>query len=445
MKAFKKLLAAGLALALPLSALAQTTPAEPAKPAEQPAPAAPAAEKKPEAPKPAFTLYGTLNVNLQVTRADAPSAPTVTTRPAVSVDSSNIGIRGGYEFTKMFGATFQCETAANVDGISVSGICNRNSRVGLNGPWGTLWYGNWDTPMKAGAYGTKADDPFGNTDVFGFQSIMGSPGFNYRSSAWKTATADSIRGFDIRASNSVGYHSPKWNGLSAKLQYSVDEFADVPGNIRPSLYSGVVNFDSGPISVYGSVERHDDAFGLNFNTPAVAGPPAVAGAAVFGATAGNPTNSSSVDWAYRVGAGYELASPAGTTTVSAAFEQLRYEQENAPTGAIEKFNREAFQVGLKHRTGNHELRGRYSQALEGDCDLRGGAACNTDKYGAKDFAVGYAYHFSKSAQGYAYYTQILNDDNAQYTFSIGGAPAVAGATAKGADPQALGLGLRYAF
>jgi hypothetical protein len=68
MKAFKKLVAAGLALALPLSALAQTTPAEPAKPAEQAAPAgAPVAEKVPAA-KPAddaikVTPYGFVLLN----------------------------------------------------------------------------------------------------------------------------------------------------------------------------------------------------------------------------------------------------------------------------------------------------------------------------------------------------------------------------------------------
>jgi hypothetical protein len=68
MKAFKKLVAAGLALALPLSALAQATPAEPAKPAEQAAPAgAPVAEKVPAA-KPAddaikVTPYGFVLLN----------------------------------------------------------------------------------------------------------------------------------------------------------------------------------------------------------------------------------------------------------------------------------------------------------------------------------------------------------------------------------------------
>jgi hypothetical protein len=68
MKAFKKLLAAGLALALPISALAQATPAEPAKPAEQAPPAGAPVAEKPVAAKPAeegvkVTPYGFVLLN----------------------------------------------------------------------------------------------------------------------------------------------------------------------------------------------------------------------------------------------------------------------------------------------------------------------------------------------------------------------------------------------
>lgn len=439
--AVKNLLAAALVSALPFAGNAQTPtpPAEPAAPvAATPAPAKPAV---------AVTIYGTLNVNLQTTRAhDATNgAQDVDFREAVSTDSSNIGFRGSVELSPWLGATFQCETSINVDGINVSGLCNRNSRVGITGAkWGTLWYGNWDTPFKASAYGTKAEDPFGNTDVFAYQGIMGSPGFNYRSGGWKTGTATAIQGFDVRANNSVGYHSAKWNGLSAKAQYSVREFADAQAEVEPQLYGATVNYDMGPASVYATFEKHDDGFGLSAMNNGAGG--------TFGSTAPNaaPTTAAPIastdDIAWRVGAGYELASPAGATTVSGAFEQIQFEQGGpVALGAVEEYKRWAFQVGLKHRIGNHELRGRYSFADEGDCDLEGGGACSTDEYGAQMYTLGYAYHMSKSLQTYVFYTQILNDDAAQYTFSIGGAPAVAGSTPAGADPQAMGLGIRYAF
>jgi predicted porin len=447
MKALKKLLAASLALALPLAAAAQAA-AEP-KPAEPAKPAAAAA------PKLAWTVYGMLNVNLQYTQSeDATAGTDVDGRFAVSTDSTNIGFRGSYEFTPVIGATFQCETAANIDGIGPVGICGRNSRVGLTGTWGTLFYGNWDTPYKAASYGTKADDPFFNTDVYAYQGIMGSPGFNYRSSGWKTAATDAIQGFDIRSSNSVGYHSPKFGGLSFKAQWSANEFATDDTNLtNPQLWAAVVNYDMGPVSVFASGELHQDAFGLNRLTagPTAGTPPAATPSGVFGSTAVNPTNVDSQDWAARVGAGYELATGAGTTTVGAMFEWLSLGQDDAPTGSIEEYTRWAAQVSLKHRVGNHEFRGRFSLADDGDCDLRGGGACNTDDFGAIQYAVGYGYHFSKAVQGYVHATQIMNDDNAQYTFSIGGAPNITGATGvtgttdAGADPLAVGVGIRYVF
>ncbi len=406
-------------------------------------PAAPAT--KPAAPL--ATVYGTLNVNFQITAARnaTDAAQNVKTRNAVSTDSSNIGVRGSLIVNEYVGATYQCEISANVDGINAAGICGRNSRIGVTGNWGTLFYGNWDTPFKAVAYGTKADDPFMNTDVFGYQSIMGSPGFNYRSSAWATASDTKIAGFDVRASNSVGYHSPKWNGLSAKLQYSANEFKNASGTQSPELYGAATNWDYGPISILATYERHDDGYAL----AGISGTATVARPGTFGATAPNGTGSatvpiSSVDTGWRVGAGYQLDSPVGATTVGATYEELDLQQGGAPAGAITEYKRGAWQVALKHRYGAHELRARYSQAASGSVTLNGGGGSTSD-YGARMLAVGYAYFFASTFQAYLHYGQIFNDAKAQYTFSIGGSPAVAGSTPKGADPFALGLGLRYAF
>jgi predicted porin len=335
-----------------------------------------------------------------------------------------------------------------VDGIGPAGICGRNSRIGVTGNWGTLFYGNWDTPFKAVAYGTKADDPFLNTDVYGFNGIMGSPGFNYRSGAWSTASNTTIIGFDVRAQNSVAYHTPRWEGLSARLQYAANEFKNATGTQNPELFGAAVNYDRGPFSVLAAYERHNDGYALAGINPA----PAAGGtyAPVFGATAPNTAGTataaiSSNDSAWRVGAGYQLDSPFGATTVSGLFEQLMLKQENAPVGAVTEYKRNAWQVALKHRMGDHELRARYNQASAGSCALSGGAACSTSGYGANQFAVGYAYYFAKSFQGYLSFTRINNQYNATYTPSIGGSPAVAGATPRGADPKAVGLGLRYAF
>ena len=409
---------------------------------------APAVAMSADAPKASVTVYGTLNVNAQSVDATgtSPTTANVKSRVGVSVDSSNIGVRALLKVDDMIGGVAQCETSANVDGIAGAGLCNRNSRVGLTGAWGTLFYGNWDTPYKLAAYGTKADDPFGNTDVYDAAGLMTSPGFNTTTGAYSTASNTSITRFTIRGQNAIAYHSPAFMGLSAKLHYTSNEFKNSTGTQNPELYSGVVNWESKdilpiPCSVLAVFEQHKDGFGLvgiNGTTRQL------------GATAANTAGTATAaqhttDTGLRFGAGCQIATAAGATTLNGTYEILTYEQDGAPTGALSKYERTAWQVGLKHRIGDHELRARFSMADKGKATVVGGTG-NADKYGASDLALGYAYYIVPDAlQVYVYYTQITNEEKAQYTFGTGGPAAISGATPAGADPKAFGLGARFAF
>jgi predicted porin len=412
------------------SASAQEAPAAPTAtptpasvPTPAPAPAAPA-------PKASVTLYGTLNGNFQITQAKGATNPadSVVARNAVSIDSSNVGVRAQADLGNGVGVTAQCETSASFDGIDAKGICSRNSRVGVTSAYGTLFFGNWDTPLKGATAGTKVDDPFLSTDVFGYQSIIGSPGYNYRSGGWSTASDTKIAGFDVRASNSVGYHSPRWSGVSVKLQYSASEFASPTGSSIPQLASVAVNFDHEGLSLLAASEIHWDAYGL-------------------GTIAGNATTHATRDVAGRVGAGYQLDSPLGATTLSVLADLLSFNQENAAVDDVKSYSRFAWQVSAKHRYGDHELRARFDAASEADAKLASGStvAYSTRGTSAKQLTLGYAYHLSKAAQAYLSFTKLLNDEAATYTLTIGGSPNVAGTTRAGADPQALALGLRYSF
>lgn len=434
MTSLKKLIAV-VAVSLPLVAMAQPAPEPPpaAAPAE-PAPP-PAAKPAPAPAKPPLAqIYGTLNVNLQYTEASDATAAGANVKPreAISIDSSNIGVRGTLDVGQGISATYQCETQASVDGEDLRAICNRNSRVGLSSGFGTLFYGNWDTPYKALAYGTKADDPFGNTDVFGYQGIFGSPGYGVRSTAFNGAAlpATGNAGFDQRAANSVAYWSPKVSGLSARIQYSVDEFRSADGRVDPQLLAAGVNYDAGGLSVAAGAEYHEDMFGIRTINAANAG-----------------TNAAK-DWAWRVAAGYELPLGVGTVRVMGMVEQLTYQQENAGAG-FKDYSRFAWLAGATFRTGNHEVRARYSQALDPDITAASGttlAAGAEDDLAAQQYALGYAYHLAKSTQLFAFFTQIMNDDRARYTFGVSGAANVVGAnTPAGSDPMAVGLGIRYAF
>jgi predicted porin len=412
MTSLKKLIAVLASAGLPLAAAAQAAAA----------PAAP----------PLVQVYGTLNVNLQYAEASdaTPPGTNIAPRAAISIDSTNIGVRGTLAVDHGLKVVYQCETQASVDGEDTRAICNRNSRVGLTGGWGTLFYGNWDTPYKSLAYGTKADDPMGNTDVFGFQGIFGTPGYRVRSTAFNGAAlpAAGNAGFDQRAANSVAYWTPKISGLSGRVQYSVNEFRTADGRVDPQLLAAAVNFDAGGLSVGVAAEYHEDMFGIRTTSGSNAG-----------------TNAAK-DLGLKLAAGYELPLAAGTLTVNGMVEQLTYEQENAGAG-FKEYSRLAWLLGAKFRMGNHEFRARYSAALDPDIKAADGttlAPTAEDDLAAQQVSLGYAYHLAKSTQVFAFATQIMNEDRAQYTFGVSGSSVVTAVPA-GADPVAGGLGIRYAF
>jgi hypothetical protein len=476
MTSLKKLIAV-LAISLPLAAMAQQA-------------AAPAADKPPLA-----QIYGTLNANIQSIGAGGLDAgKNIQARPAVSLDSSNIGVKGTAPVAADLSATYQCETDAKLDGVTaqvtsvptvLTYLCSRNSRLGLTHPvYGTLFFGNWDTPFKAAYYGTKADDPFGSTDVYGANNVMGSPGFNAGTTplnGYNKTTNLPINGavasFDLRAPNSIGYWTPKIMGVSGKVQVMVPEDATkryygggfdpidvVTGTntqgLQPWIISAVVNYDMGPLSVLAAYEQHRDMQGLK--------------ALGYYKDGTHTLNFASRDDAWRVGAGYEVASPGGTTTLGVVWETLKYTSRNDGTAfnnqnvaipgykpgfnlpkggvtntGVNEYDRKAWSLNLKHRFGDHEARFRYNWADSGSCKKFDGSACVTDGLSSREATVGYAYYLAASTQVYGFYTKITNNVAAQYSpiagGSVSGAPAVVTNVPAGADPEAFGAGIKYTF
>jgi len=376
-------------------------------------------------------IYGTLNANFQVTErsgataagttglatlAATPTGLNAKSRNAMSVDSSNLGFRGTENLGNGWKATFQIETSANIDGDNQTPLANRNSKVGLAGQFGEVFFGNWDTPFKAVTYGNLVQDPFRMTDVFGYQSIMSSPGFNQRSAAYSSLANKAS--FDNRANNTLAYWTPAYNGFSGKIAYSANEGRTA--TLNPSLWSAAVNYNSGPLSLLYAYEEHKDAFGLTVMQAA-------------------STGTASKDNAHRFGAGYQF----GGTTVSAVWERLDFENSGAVAG-VTSYKRDAWQLGLLHRAGNHEFKLRYNKAQDGSCSNVAGN-CSTSGLGAKQWTLGYGYHFSKRTEGYVFYTKLANDRSASYTLTIGGAAGVISGAGVGSDPSAAGLGIRHTF
>ncbi len=209
------------------------------------------------------------------------------------------------------------------------------------------------------------------------------------------------------------------------------------GTVDPMLLGASVNYDLGGLSVVAAGEYHEDAYGLR---------------TITGANAGR---TASKDMAWRLAPGTRSPSPSAPSRSWACWSSSPTRRTTRPPSATASRTTAASPgssapssawATTSSAAASPRPSARAARTADGaDCD-----SAVTDELAATQYAVGYAYHLAKSTQVYAYYTQIMNNDLAQYTFTVGGAQTatggnVFGATPAGADPTAVGVGIRYAF
>ncbi len=207
-----------------------------------------------------------VGVNSQAAGVRDAAFTQIANQAGVSSNSSNIGFRGSEDLGGGLKAIFQVESNVFVDGAgTTSGFwASRNSNVGLAGNWGTVFYGNWDTPYK---FITLKVDPFWATSAASFNGLYGSPGFNVGSPTASTATLTGATlttlgtdaAFDRRQGNSVQYWTPNFAGFSGRLFYSPGEGKQnyaldataVTGprtaQLDPWMWGASLQYDNGPI------------------------------------------------------------------------------------------------------------------------------------------------------------------------------------------------------
>jgi predicted porin len=416
------------------------------------------------------TIYGRLNVDFERVEAKdtsrsgpgnslvaAPAAisPEFDPRNRVTSNASNIGFRGTEDLGGGLKAIFQCESSATIDN-GTGTWCSRNSHVGLTAGWGTVFYGQWDTPFKIL---NSPRDAWYYTGLAASNGMIGTPGFGVpgaptvsgtpgsfgtaaAAAAGPTVGAATNAAFDRRQGDSVQYWSPRWAGFSFRVGYSANEgkSADnaVP-EINPDTGSASVTYSAGPLELGAGYERHRDWFGLSSLTTR-AGP---------GGTAGV---TSSDDTGIKLTAGYRF----GNTTINAIWERLEYENDsnsatvNVGTIAVpvivprvEQYERDAIYISVLHPIGRWTIRASYAWADEGECDLVGAGDCSTRELGAVAWALGASYSLSKRTEVYAFFTRVDNEDLASYTF--GGASGTALRPGVGFENNGVALGIRHGF
>ncbi len=200
------------------------------------------------------TIDGRVDVSVQRVRAGAASLTSVARN---GVGSSRVAFRGVEDLGGGLTAKFVIDTDVAADAPAATSLGNRESWVGLAGAFGEIRLGNDYSPYWSA---TGVIDPFGTNGV--------ASGGNLFNNLYKTttgggaATASSTspatganltngaaawtgytNALAVRGSNSIGFKSPTFNGLTVALQ-SVQSEAnpDIGGAVSYS-----VNYTAGPL------------------------------------------------------------------------------------------------------------------------------------------------------------------------------------------------------
>lgn len=348
----------------------------------------------------------------------------IDSRTRIISNTSNIGFRGSYDLREDLEVVWQVESGLQVDSSAdgPSTIASRNSRIGLSGDWGTAFVGQWDTPYKWATL--PRVNPLKAGYVFDYNLILNNPGFNVPGTTTQRGRSGGAAdaAFDRRQGNSIQYWTPKVGGFYGRIAYSVNESKGADDETNPEIWSFMINYDIGRLSLRYAYEQHDDYFGL----------------AQLGGTGPSATNPSSKDMGHKFVAIYSIAD----TKLVAAYDMLKYTTDESAPGAVTEYERNAYYLLVEQTLGKHHIWASYGAADEGECSVNGGS-CSTNGLGANQFALGYLYRFDKTTDLFAGYYKLTNDDSASYASF----PPIAGGggTSPGADTTGIGVGILYSF
>ena len=336
-------------------------------------------------------LYGRLNVALEALH----SSGTGDSVQRLSNNRSVLGLRGSEDLGGGWQALFQVEGTLAPD-TGAGAIAARDTRVGIQGPWGTLFAGNWTLPYNSA---TSALDPFYPTTA-GYMSLMGNG-----AGATESNTSNTYS-FDRRQQNSVHYWTPQWQGWSLRVARGMGEERPASG-AHPALVSAALLYDSGMF--YGTLahEKHHDYQGRGLSD-----------------------HGSKLALAWRIDSATQLAVAVESLRYATAAGELH--RRTAYVSATRQFGRHGLRVGLAH------AQSASGSALDTIGSVRAGAGT-----GATHATVGYDYQLSKRSSLYAYYTRLANGRNGIAGFAINS--LASDAQTRGATLSGVVLGMRHNF
>ncbi len=330
-------------------------------------------------------------------------------------------------------ANFQCEQFTTFNRLSAfghNGWCNRNSKLGLSGPWGEIMASGWLTPYNEVT--AQSIDPFYDAGSHTHSTLLGLVGFgtNYGNSGFDgTGYGSGVggQGFMRRKANMFQWFSPaSWGGLHVRVGWSNDnsyhfggeehvvttstgESKEVDPEILSIGASYTTKIGNDELWVAIGYQQHDEW----------------AAAAMSCEDSDDETIRYAVKFTKDWGNGH-------STRLSAAYEDMEYDWEycaetgNGPfAGSMVDFERDAWLVSGKHDfPGPLDFRFMYMEADDFECGssmAMGDNDCNginETNSGADAFSVGLYYTMPAGTELRLVYGEVDNDDNSQNDFGI---------------------------
>jgi len=294
--------------------------------------------------------------------------------------------------------------------------------IGVQTPAGNFFLGVMDNPFKQiGSMNVATTSTFGSG--LSQSAVLGNPGF--RSGTAKGTSCGDAEGacpgnitrtmsFYRLNSNSVNWYSPDWNGFRGYAQY-VPGDTDIPAGATEKdtyAYSAGVTYNNGPFNIGYVYEKHNDYLWGN-----------AMGANQFGigstaSVTGNALATHSSDNGQVLTAAYQF----GNFKLGGFYQKLEYSQSASrdpatglvPTVNLTDLSVNLWYLGVRWRSGPHEIGVMYSQSDDYECSGPVASACRTGDTGMKTYGIGYRYSVSKQLRLFASASRLSNDRFADY-------------------------------
>ncbi len=333
------------------------------------------------------TLYGRIFGSIQA--VDATGAKRVDRRTRLEDESSLLGVRGTENLGAGLKAFFQLETVFRID-QNTSTFAARNSGVGLQGGFGQVLLGRWDSPYK---YATYAADPWALLTLAGDNNILQDNG-----------------NFGRREQNVVQYWSPRFAGVEVRLAGTANEgktstacgSSTLAGSCNPHDMGASITYNRGALYLVYAYEQHKD-----------------------------PNATLNKEEGNALGGSFRF----GPVKIGALYEEFK---RNANTSANSRSKTKSWMGNVVWTLGNNQFIYQYMQSKDGQ--TKANRDLGVEEPDCKSNSLGYQYNFSKRTFVLAQYTKVDNNSVASCNF---GANRLA--ISAGQDPQGASLGIRHIF